>query len=107
MLLAPEQTEFSAAGLTDATGKAIMKTDGTFEGVVPGSYLASVTKMEKLDLDIGETPSDPAKYAEYEKKLADQPMPKHLLPEKYSSFASSGLKVTAGSAPEVTLELKD
>lgn len=107
VLLAPEQSDFSAAGLTDAEGKAVMKTDGTYEGVVPGSYFASVTKLEKLELDIGETPSDPAKYAEYEKKLAEQPMPKHLLPEKYSSFGSSGLKVTAGSEPEITLDLKD
>lgn len=109
VLLAPQTGEFSAAGLTDAEGKAVMKTDGMYEGVVAGEYLASVTKREILDLDLGESPQDPAEYAAYEAKLKNQPMPKHLIPEKYSSFTRSGLSVTIseGTPSEATFELTD
>lgn len=109
VLLAPQTGEFSAAGLTDAEGKAVMKTDGMYEGVVAGEYMASVTKREILDLDLGESPQDPAEYAAYEAKLKSQPMPKHLIPEKYSSFTRSGLTVTVseGTPTETTFELTD
>src|SRR5690606_19093803 len=89
VLLAPQSGEFSAAGVTDMEGKAVMKTDGMYEGVVAGEYMAGVTKREKLDIDLGESPQDPAEYAEWEAKLKNQPMPKHLTPEKYSSFTRS------------------
>lgn len=109
VLLAPQSGEFSASGLTDLEGKAVMKTDGMYDGVVPGEYMASVTKREVLTLDIGETPQDPADYAAYEEKLKKQPMPKHLIPEKYSSFTRSGLTVTVsdGAPTETTFELTD
>lgn len=109
VLLAPESGKYSAAGITDASGKAVMRTDGLYDGVVAGTYLASVTKKEKLELDLGPTPEDPAEYAAYEAKLKAQPKPKHLLPEKYSSFGTSGLKVsiTEGSETQETFELSE
>ena len=109
VLLAPTSGQHSAAGLTDATGKAVMRTDGLYDGVVAGEFMASVTKKEKLELDLGETPEDPAEYAAYEARLRAQPKPKHLLPEKYSSFTKSGLtlRVAEGTASEETFELND
>lgn len=109
VLLAPVSGQHSAAGITDATGKAVMRTDGLYEGVVAGEFMASVTKKEKLALDLGGTPEDPAEYAAYEAKLRAQPKPKHLLPEKYSSFTKSGLtlRVTEGMGNEETFELSD
>lgn len=109
VLLAPQSGDYSAAGLTDASGLAIMKTNGMYEGVAAGTYDASVTKREKVDLDIGPTPSDPAEYAEYSKKLKALRVPEHLVPEKYSSFAKSGLSisVTQGEPVSETFQLTD
>ena len=109
VLLSPISGQFAAAGTTDSAGKAVMKTDGMYDGVAPGEYRATITKREKLDVDLGETPEDPAQLAAYEEKLASMPVPKHLIPEKYSSFSTSGLTVTvAGGAPlEETFELSD
>lgn len=109
VLLAPESGQFSAAGITDSNGVAVVKTDGKYEGAVPGSYKVSVTKREKLESDLGPTPEDPADYAAYQAKLKAQPKPKHLLPEKYASFGTTDLKVTVseGTPTEETLELTD
>ena len=109
VVLAPESGEFPAAGLTDASGNAVMKTEGMYEGVAAGNYLASVTKLEKMETDLGPTPQDPAEYAEYQKKLESRPIPKHLVPEKYSSFGTSGLSVavTEGKPVQETFELTD
>ena len=109
VLLAPKSGQFSAAGITDAAGRAIMKTDGTYEGGVPGEYLASVTKLEKTAADLGPSPEDPKEYAKMQEKIKALPAPKHLVPEKYSSFTTSGLAVavTGGTPVEVTLELTD
>ena len=109
IVLAPESGEFPAAGLTDASGTAVMKTEGMYAGVAAGNYLASVTKLEKVDNNIGTAPTDPAKYAEYQKKLESRKIPKHLVPEKYSSFGTSGLSVavTEGKPVQETFELTD
>ncbi len=110
VLFAPETGNFAAAGTTDKSGAAVLYTDGAYAGVVAGSYKVSVTKLEVLDVDFGPTPSDPVEYAAWEKKLRDQPKPKHLIPEKYSSFGSSGLSATvsAGSSSDpISLELAD
>ena len=112
VILAPESGQFSAAGLTDAAGKAVMQTDGMYDGVPAGEYRASVTKREKVELDMGPTPDDPNNleaYAEYQKKIKSLPVPKYLVPERYSSFAKSGLSVsiTEGEPVEATFELTD
>lgn len=109
VLLSPQSGKYSAAGTTDASGNAVMKTDGNYEGVVAGEFLATVTKLEKLDYVAPPEPEDFTKHMEWEEELKKQPVPKNLLPEKYASFGSSGLKVTvsAGSPAQETLELTD
>lgn len=109
VLLAPTSGKFSAAGITDAGGKAVMKTDAKYEGVPAGEYQATVAKREKLDWEPPPQPKDPSKYMEWEAELKNQPMPEHLLPEKYSKFTTSDLTVTVseGSPVEETLELTD
>jgi hypothetical protein len=44
--LRPKETgnRWGAGGLTDAEGKAVLKTAGPFEGVVPGEYIISFGK---------------------------------------------------------------
>jgi len=109
VLFAPEMGQFAAAGITDSQGKTSLKTDGLYQGVAAGTYKVSVTKREVLELDLGETPDDPAEYAAYEAKLNAQPMPKHLLPERYASFSTSELKVTVteGMPGQHTFDLTD
>lgn len=108
VLFAPMTGQFSAAGITDSTGVAVMKTEGLYEGAVAGDYRVSVTKMEVLELDVGPSPTNPAEYAAYEAKLKKLPKPKNFLPEKYSSFVKSGLtaSVSAGTTEPILLELK-
>lgn len=109
VLMSPETGKYAASGITDAYGKAVMKTDSQFEGVIAGSFLVTVTKKEKLDVDYGASPSSPAEMAAYQAKVKSAPKPKHLLPEKYSSFGKSGLKieVVEGSPATETIDLKD
>ena len=110
VLLSPSSgNKFSAIGTTDASGKAVLKTDGKFEGVAAGEYRATVKKMEKVNVDLGGTPETPEEMAEYQKKVAAVEAPKSLIPEKYSSFTSSGLTVTvaAGTPIDETFDLTD
>jgi len=109
VLLSPKSGKFSAAGTTDASGKAVMKTNATYEGVAPGEYMATVKKLEKLDYVAPPRPEDPSKIFEWEEELKNQPQPKQLLPEKYGSFASSELTITIadGTPAAATFELTD
>ena len=111
VLLAPTTTgQFSAAGTTDQAGRAVMKTDAVYHGVVPGEYRASVTKVTKPDVDVAETPEDPAEYEKWVKTLeAEADQPRHLIPERYASFGSSELtvEVVEGTPANVTFELTD
>ncbi len=108
VLFAPDAGQFSAAGITDATGVAVMKTEGVYDGAVIGEYRVSVTKMEVIQFDIGPSPTNPKEYAEYEAKLKKIPKPKNFLPEQYSSFTKSGLKasVAAEATEPIPLDLK-
>lgn len=109
VLLSPKSGKFSAAGTTDGSGKAVMKTNATYEGVVPGEYMATVKKLEKVDYVAPPRPEDPSKLFEWEEELKNQPQPKQLLPEKYGSFASSELTITIadGTPAAETFELTD
>ncbi len=109
VLLSPKSGKYSAAGITDGSGTAVMKTNATFEGVVAGDFLATVTKLEETGYVAPPEPSDPQKYEEWEAELKKQPKPKHLLPEKYTSFDSAGLTITVseGSPAEETFDLAD
>jgi len=109
VLMSPQSGEYSAAGTTDSAGKAVMSTDGKYEGVVAGEFVATVTKLEKSDYVAPPQPDDPEEYMKWEEELKNQPQPENLLPEKYASFGTSGLTVTVaeGAPAEVTLELTD
>ena len=46
--LTPEDkkvNQWGAGGLTDAEGRAVLKTNAAFEGVVPGNYIISFRKL--------------------------------------------------------------
>ncbi len=110
VLLSPTSgNKFSAIGTTDASGKAVMKTDGKYEGVVAGEYRVTVKKMEKVDVNLGGTPETPEEMAEYQKEAAKAKAPESLIPKKYSSFTSSGLTVNVaeGTPVDETFDLTD
>ena len=64
--LTPEDRQankWGAGGLTDAEGKAVLKTNSVFEGVVPGNYIISFRKLAE-PVDMNTPPSlIPDKYA--------------------------------------------
>lgn len=101
VILAPKSSEFSAAGTTDASGRAVMKTNAMYNGVVPGEFLVSVTKLQLVAaMGGGETPEDPAEYAKT-LNAPPPPPPKSLIPRKYSSFRTSGLTLTVAQGKPV------
>lgn len=92
-LVPQEKSSQGASGVTDASGVAKMALPGLADGVVPGKYWVSVSKVEG-----GE--SDPNMSAEeFYKQQSSQAgaapsSPKHLLPVKYLSAQSGGLECT-------------
>lgn len=115
VLFSPTSGEYSAAGTTDQEGVAVMKTDGQYAGVPVGEYRVSVTKIDsKSDASLPGSqgsPTNPGAYgAAFEASQKKAPSgPKYLLPEKYSSFDKSELKVSVseGGSGQEAIVLAD
>jgi len=76
--------EFSAGGLTNASGKFTVATGG-FTGAKPGEYDVTFSKMELSGQDLS--------YEEYTAKFGNrQPEPVYLIPQKYENAKTSGIK---------------
>jgi hypothetical protein len=83
-----------ASGKTDAKGTFVLSTFGTGDGAIPGDKLVKVVaqsqgKSEKE----GNEPGSP-----------DYEAPKDLIPKKYFSEATSGLKATVVAGKRNTFE---
>jgi len=87
-----------AVGLTDAQGKYTLTTFEKDDGALPGEFTIHVFKydrkptvpaMDTSGVQVDEMPDD---YKPEE--MAEEPPPKHLLPEKYSAPHSTPLKTT-------------
>lgn len=91
----------SAVGKTDADGVYHLMTFQPGDGAVPGEYQVTVVKREQT----GPPPSEESD----EDDEAIVPPPKSLLPEKYASRDTSGLKATVkkGSNTNVDFALTD
>ena len=95
----PEVPPGNGAGaLTDSSGKFLLSTFESGDGVVPGSYLVTVMKTRieanpKAKIDPNEPPE----------------VHINILPERYTIPTRSGFKaeVTKGEKNEFTFELKD
>lgn len=100
----PEAAGGSGAfGMTDAEGKYTLNTSSALQGVKPGQYKISVTKLEAVTSD-QPSEDDPA----YGGAPVREAAPKNLLPAKYSKVNSSEL--TADIQPgdnEVPLQLSE
>ncbi|PHS00940.1 MAG: hypothetical protein COA78_23150 [Blastopirellula sp.] len=108
VIAAAQGGKYSAAGTTDSSGVAIMKTDALYDGVVPGDFKVSVTKRIQIDapeIDLEAPEPEPENIG-----LTETPVHlKYLVPKKYASLGTAGLKftVTEGTPHEVTFELVD
>lgn len=96
-----------AIATTDAQGRAAMWTFDPGDGVIPGPYKVTISKISAVSVP----KPDQTNMAEYEKalqKMQSQP-PKHELPEKYNGLASSGLTadVADKGRNEFAFELKN
>ena len=86
--LTPEDRQvnpWGAAGLTNAEGRAIMRTDSVFLGAVPGSYIISFRKL-----------AEPT----------DMNTPPSLIPEKYTLGKSQEKITVSKDQPEYTFSLE-
>jgi hypothetical protein len=81
-----------ASGTTDAAGVAVMRTDNEFDGVPAGEYAVKISKNETYETGKTEVNDAGESVAVLDTK--------NLLPEKYASFVTSGLKVTISNEPE-------
>ncbi|MCA8996126.1 MAG: carboxypeptidase regulatory-like domain-containing protein [Planctomycetaceae bacterium] len=91
-----------AFGVTDADGKFVMGTFESSDGVVPGSYKVTITKLEAAASSqpgVDDPNYDPTK---------PEPEPKNELPEKYSKQHTTDLTVEVGNEPksDVKFELE-
>ena len=85
-----------ASGRTDASGKFVLTAFEAGDGAVPGSYLVTISKVEKV--------ADASDDSE-----AEVVVPKSLIPEKYNTPQGSGFtaEVTEGGENQFTFDLSD
>jgi hypothetical protein len=93
----------SANGRTDAQGKARMKTYIDGDGATLGSHKVMIEKS------IAEGGQNVDQNSPEYNPNAPPAIVKYLIPQKYSSIATSGLtaEVKEGGPGEITFELKD
>ncbi len=94
----------SAAGVTDNQGRYELTTFTAGDRAVPGEYLVAITQFEEPPPGAG-VPDD---HPDYNPNLPEF-VPKNLLPERYATAKSSGLKATVVEGPNtgVDFELTD
>lgn len=97
-----------ATGTTNASGEFQLRTFEANDGAVPGTHKVTVTKSVVSGGDPSYFDVDSPNYGK-EPPPEAQPSTKHLVPEKYGSFETSGLtaEVKEGDSNPVVLELKD
>lgn len=114
VMLGPVGKGYSSQGTTAADGKATLTTFRRGDGAVAGGYKVLVSLQETRDNPALKLP-DPAVDREAYNLARDQAaqagksfyLVRELLPQRYVSFATSGLdaEIRKGVANEVVLEL--
>lgn len=94
----------AAMGVTDAQGHFELKT-GPDRGAMRGRYVVTVQKDDASSMNIPDPP--PGGMSRIEYMQAHNLFPRPLLPEKYSQFAETPLRVeVSGDAGKNDFELK-
>jgi hypothetical protein len=101
--LGPEST--TAVGMTDAQGKAKMKTYVEGDGAIEGQHKVLISKVET----VGGAPAADQDSPNYVPPVnVPPPQVKYHVPQKYEAPGTSGLTADVKSGPnEITFELKD
>lgn len=101
--IGPEST--NAVGMTDAQGKAKMKTYVEGDGAVEGQHKVLISKIET----IGGAPAADQDSPNYVPPVnVPPPQIKYHLPQKYEAPGTSGLTADVKKGPnEISFELKD
>jgi hypothetical protein len=96
----PESGTHGASGMTDADGKYALTTFSQGDGAPIGNYTVTITKAEPK---VTPNPADPVNLPPLKVEQ------RHLIPKKYSSPSTSGLKaaVTDGGENAFAFELTD
>ena len=101
VLFAENPSDKPAGCVTGAGGTGTLMTFQPGDGAVPGSYVATVSKLEQITLT--------QEQQDAIRNGGQGPVAKDLLPAKYKDKATSGLKVTinATGSNDITLDLTD
>jgi hypothetical protein len=103
VVLAPaESTGSAASGISDATGTVTFSTFGSRDGVLPGRYLVTVSKMAagSGEAAVADDPNyDPSTAVAAVKS-------RNALPDRYATATTSGLTVDVSTALPEPLVLR-
>jgi len=110
--LHPQSTDGKPAfGRTDAEGRAVLSTFGNEDGAMPGEYIATVVKKDSGQQAAGTPGTEEGAMPANPGAGAPPPPPpaRDLLPNKYASPQTSGLRVTvpAEGLKDFVIELTD
>ncbi|EAQ79665.1 carboxypeptidase-like regulatory domain-containing protein [Blastopirellula marina] len=105
--LIPSQGNWVGVGRTDASGKAVVQTQGRYNGVPAGDYTVTVTKYEP-EADLPPDPTSPEEDAALAQSASRPNKRKALVPEKYTKSETTDLRLTITDLPvERTLQLSE
>ena len=99
-LPADSSNPWNAGGLTDATGKANIKTRSKYDGVVPGEYKILITKREsdKSNLTMPDQNTDPEGYAKYMRESSAETLASYdLIDPKFGKLSADTETITVST----------
>lgn len=98
-----------AGGVTDETGKCVIKTMGKFNGAPEGDFTVVVYKTVRTESETRKTtptPADPAEAQKWAQKVAEEEKEYDYVDTKYKSVSTSDLTISIKSGKnEETIEL--
>lgn len=98
----------AASGVTDANGEFKLSMFKLNDGAIPGENVITVAKIEAGSTPVTNsmTPPDPKELAKRAEMLESGKGPKSLIPEKYSSGATTPLKEVVAESGENSFVLQ-
>ncbi|MBR4832775.1 MAG: hypothetical protein IKU86_00370 [Thermoguttaceae bacterium] len=90
---------YVAIGKTDSNGVAEMKTDGKYNGAVPGEYKITVSAKDEIDYgEYGPPPTgDSAALEEWNRKVEGVTFPRvSVVPQEFTAVDVTPLTITVG-----------